>query len=105
MEVGAQFSKQASNREYLWVRLHKSLNFLVYIYLKFLLLFLLFLAMFAIGVLKDSCKFHLSNDTFKVCCVNVNLEPTVDHLKLSVRDKFGARLQHFFDTKFVCGGS
>jgi hypothetical protein len=48
--------------------------------------------MLAIGTLKGSCQFRLFNDMSKDCCVDVNLEPAVNYLGLSFRDKFGARL-------------
>src|SRR5882757_2402217 len=103
-EVGTQFSKGPSSREYLWVRLHESLDVLVHLLLQ-LFPFLLFLAIFAISRPEGSCQLHLSNHMSKICCVDVNLEPAVHYPGLSFRDKIGARLQHFFDAKSVCRDS
>jgi hypothetical protein len=41
----------------------------------------------------------------KVCCVDANPDNAVHHPGFSFREKSGARLQHFFDAKSVCGDS
>lgn len=93
VEVGTQFSKRAFSRECLWVRLHESLDVLVHLLLQFFLLFLLFLAMFAIPEISLSIPPRQRYVQSLLC--RRQLEPAVDHPGLSFRDKFGATLQHF----------